>query len=81
MDDAALRNLLPPEERKAIVETAERCLMAKTSRGSHAVGIEAGRYIPVSEFHKLIGECLQDNSKAGDRIYGRPSMPNSVAAA
>jgi site-specific recombinase XerD len=67
LDDATLRSLLPPEERKAIIETAERCLVAKAPRGSRAVGIEAGRYIPVPEFHKLMEECLQDDSKAGAR--------------
>jgi hypothetical protein len=64
---ATLRSLLPPEERKAIVETAERCLVAKAPRGSRAVGIEAGRYIPEAEFHKLMETCLMDDSKAGAR--------------
>ena len=41
--------------------------MAKAPRGSRAVGIEAGRYIPVPEFHKLMEECFQDNSKADAR--------------
>jgi site-specific recombinase XerD len=67
LDYATLRSLLPPEERNAIVETAERCLVAKAPRGCRAVGIEAGRYIPVPEFHKLMEECLQDDSKAGTR--------------
>jgi site-specific recombinase XerD len=67
LDDATLRSLLAPEECKAIIETAERCLVAKAPRGSRAVGIEAGRYIPVPEFHKLMEECLQDDSKAGAR--------------
>ena len=59
--------MLPPEERKIIIETAERCLVAKAPRGSRAVGIEAGRYILVPEFYKLIKERLQDDSKAGAR--------------
>lgn len=67
LDDATLRSLLPPEERKAIIEIAERCLVAKAPRGSRAVGIETGRYIPVPEFQKLMEECLQDDSKAGAR--------------
>ena len=41
--------------------------MAKAPRGSRAVGIEAGRYTPVPEFHKLMEEYFQDNSKADAR--------------
>jgi len=41
--------------------------VAKAPRSSRAVGIEAGRYIPVPEFHKLMEECFQDNSKADAR--------------
>jgi site-specific recombinase XerC len=41
--------------------------VAKAPRGSRAIGIEAGRYIPVPEFHKLMEVCLQDDSKAGAR--------------
>jgi hypothetical protein len=44
-----------------------RSLVAKAPRGNRAVGIEADQYIPVPEFHKLMEECLQDNSKAGAR--------------
>jgi integrase len=67
LDDATLRQLLPPDERKSIVETAERCLVAKAPRGSRAQGIEAGRYIPVPEFLKLMESCLADDSRAGCR--------------
>jgi site-specific recombinase XerD len=67
LEDATLRSLLPPEERKTIIETAERCPVAKAPRGSRAAGIKAGRYIPVPEFRKLMEECLQDDSKAGAR--------------
>jgi site-specific recombinase XerD len=67
LDDASLRALLPAEARKSILETAERCLVAKAPRGSRAAGIEAGRYIPVAEFHTLMQACLQDDSPAGLR--------------
>ena len=67
LDDATLRTLLPSDERKSIIETAERCLVAKAPRGSRAAGIEAGRYIPVTEFHRLMKTCLHDLSPAGIR--------------
>jgi site-specific recombinase XerD len=67
LDDATLRSLLPLEERKSLIETAERCLVAKAPRGSRAVGIEAGRYIPVAEFHQLMRSCQEDDTKAGTR--------------
>jgi hypothetical protein len=41
--------------------------VAKIPRGCRAVGIEAGRDIPVPKFQKLMDECLPDNSKAGVR--------------
>jgi hypothetical protein len=82
LDDATLRSLLPPEERKTIIETAERCLVAKAPRGSRTVGIEAGHHIPASELHKLIEECLLDDSKAGARgaflLCFLPRKPKNV---
>ena len=57
LDDTTLRIILPTEECKPIDEAAERC----------AVGIEAGRYIPVAEFYKLMETCLEDDTKAGKR--------------
>ena len=63
MDDATLRSLLLPEERKTIIETAERCLVARAPRGSHTVGIEAGQ----NEILRLKYEAkLSHRAIAGD---------------
>jgi hypothetical protein len=35
-------------------ETAECCLVTKAPCSSRAIGVEAGRYIPIPEFHRLM---------------------------
>ena len=56
-----------PKNVKLSSRPPSACLVAKAPRGSRAVGIEAGRYTPVPEFHKLMEEYFQDNSKADAR--------------
>ena len=66
-DNETLQELLPKEKRSEIRERADRCLSARTPRGSRAEGIQAGRYVPLEEFEKLIAACMQDHTRAGTR--------------
>jgi site-specific recombinase XerC len=66
-DDEFIRDHVAKERREYLLARATHCLQARAPKGSRGEGIEAGRYVHVEDFNRLMAVCLADPSNAGIR--------------
>jgi site-specific recombinase XerD len=64
LSDLAFESSLPREQRDVISEQTARVMLVRDVRGEV---LEAGRYIPASEFDALLSVCFNARKKSGGR--------------